>query len=143
MAWLVSGGRPPPKTATSSAAASSSSGGRNLLRVEQHPDFGSQAAACAGRTAKALLADHGIRPADVDLVVANPLTPAFLEGLSAHVGIGGERIVAVEGAEHVHTAALLVALAAAKEQGRLNKAHRVLLISAGAGLVVGAAVLAR
>jgi len=117
--------------------------GRNRLRVEQDPDFGCRAAAWAGRTATSLLADHAIRPADVDLVVATPLTPAFLEGLSTHLGIGSERVVAVEGAEHVHTAALIVALAAAEEQGRLNEAHRVLLISAGAGIVVGAAVLVR
>ncbi len=116
---------------------------RNLLRVEQDPDFGWRAAALAGRTAKSLLAEHDFRPADVDLVVANPLTPAFLDGLSAHAGIDSERVVDVEGAEHVHTAALLVALAAAEEQGRLDEAHLILLVSAGAGVVSGAAVLAR
>ena len=64
-------------------------------------------------------------------------------GLSAHAGIDSERVVDVEGAEHIHTAALLVALAAAEEQGRLDEAHLILLVSAGAGVVSGAAVLAR
>ena len=132
-----------PKTAISSATRVRFEGGRNLLRVEQDPEFGSLAAAYAGKTAKSLLADHEIKPEDVDLVVANPLTAAFLEALSEHMGMGAERFVAVAGAEHVHTAALLVAVEAAEEQGRLGEAHRVLLVSAGAGIVVGAAMLVR
>ncbi|HXY44101.1 MAG TPA: 3-oxoacyl-[acyl-carrier-protein] synthase III C-terminal domain-containing protein [Acidimicrobiales bacterium] len=115
--------------------------GRNVLRIEKDADFDSRAAAWAAKTATSLLADRDMRPADVDLVIASPLTPAFLEGLSAHVGIGLERVLVVEGAEHVHTAALLVALASAAEQGRLRDARRALLVSAGAGMVVGAAVL--
>ncbi|MFZ0170250.1 MAG: 3-oxoacyl-[acyl-carrier-protein] synthase III C-terminal domain-containing protein [Acidimicrobiales bacterium] len=116
---------------------------RNVLRIEKDADFETRAAPWAAKTASSLLADHDMRPADVDLVVASPLTVAFLEGLSAHVGIGMERFLVVEGAEHVHTAALLVALAAATEQGRLHDARRVLLVSAGAGMVVGAGVLIR
>jgi 3-oxoacyl-[acyl-carrier-protein] synthase III len=115
--------------------------GRNQLRIEQHPDFGPRAAAWAGKNATALLADLGIVPTDVDLVVANPMTPGFLEALSPHLGIAPERIVAVEGAENVHTAALIVGLDAAIASGRLGDAHRVLLVSAGAGIMVGAAVL--
>lgn len=117
--------------------------GRNLLRIEQDPDFGPLAAVSASRTATSLLADHGLTPADVDLVIANPLTPAFLEGLSVQLGVCSDRIISVEGAEHVHTSALLVALAAAEAQGRLYEARRALIVSAGAGIVVGAAVLVR
>ena len=116
-------------------------GGRNLLHIEQDPDFGSRAAAWAGKTANSLLADLDLRPAEIDLVVANPMTPAFVEGLSAHLGIEIERFARAEGAERVHTAGLLVALAAAQEQGRLGEARRILLVSAGAGIVTGAAVL--
>lgn len=117
--------------------------GRNLLHIEQDPEFGSRAATLAGKAVAAHLADHGMGPADVDLVVANPQTPAFIEGLSVHTGIAADRIISVPGAEHVHTAAPLMVLAAADEQGRLGQAHRVLLVSAGAGIVVGAALLLR
>jgi 3-oxoacyl-[acyl-carrier-protein] synthase III len=117
--------------------------GHNVLRVEQDPDFGTRAAALAGETASALLDEHGTKPIDVDLVVANPLMPGFLEGLSEHVGIEAERVVTVEGAEHAHTAGLLVALDAAEAQGRLRGAHRILLVSAGAGIITGAAILLR
>lgn len=117
--------------------------GRNLLRVNQEWDFWPRAAACAAKTAKSLLADHGVRPEEVDLVIANPLSQGFLEELSAHMSIGSECLVEVERAEQVHTAALLVALAAAQDQGKLSEARRTLLISAGAGIVVGAALLVR
>jgi 3-oxoacyl-[acyl-carrier-protein] synthase-3 len=117
--------------------------GRNVLRIEQDPAFGERAAAWAGKAAAALMADQGVRPGDIDLVVPAPLAPAFLAALPAHLGVPGERLVTVPGAERVHTAALLVALAGAQAQGRLGRAGRVLLVSAGAGLVAGAALLAR
>jgi 3-oxoacyl-[acyl-carrier-protein] synthase-3 len=116
---------------------------RNLLRIEEDPGFGEQAAAWAGKAAARLLADHGIGPDDIDLVVPSPLTATFLEALPAHLGVADSRLVAVPQAERIHTAALLVALAAAQEQGRLDEAHRVLLVSAGAGMVAGAALLMR
>jgi 3-oxoacyl-[acyl-carrier-protein] synthase-3 len=116
---------------------------RNVLRIEQDVAFGERAAVRVGKAAAALLADHGVGPADVDLVVPAPLAPAFLGALPAHLGMPGDRLVTVAGAERVHTAALLVALAAAREQGRLGQAGLVLLVSAGAGMVAGAALLAR
>ncbi|MGO9559374.1 MAG: 3-oxoacyl-[acyl-carrier-protein] synthase III C-terminal domain-containing protein [Acidimicrobiales bacterium] len=115
----------------------------NVLHIEQDAEFGSRAAVLAGKTALSLLADHQLRPDDVDLVIASPLTPSFLEGLSGHAGIGSDRIMSVGDCERVHTAALLVALEAAEREGRLAAAHRVLLVSAGAGIVVGAALLVR
>ena len=117
--------------------------GRNRLRVEQDPAFGERAAAWAGKAAASLLADHGVGPDEVDLVIPSPLTPAFLAALPAHLGVDGDRVVSVPGADRVHTAGLLVALAAAREQGRLDDARRVLLVAAGSGIVAGAGLLAR
>jgi 3-oxoacyl-[acyl-carrier-protein] synthase III len=116
--------------------------GRNRLRVEQSPDFGALAAAWAAKAAASLLADNGVESGDVDLVVANPLTVTFLHGLSDHLGVDIDRFVQVDGAEHVHTAAPIVALAAARQRG-LYEARTVLIVSAGAGIVAGAALLAR
>jgi 3-oxoacyl-[acyl-carrier-protein] synthase III len=111
--------------------------------VEQDPAFGERAAAWAGKAAASLLADHGVGPDEVDLVIPSPLTPAFLAALPAHLGVDGDRVVSVPGADRVHTAGLLVALAAAREQGRLDDARRVLLVAAGSGIVAGAGLLAR
>jgi len=116
---------------------------RNLLRIEEDPEFGSRAARWAAKTAGSLLADHDVKAADLDLVVANPISDEFLETLSEQLGVGEEQMVRVEGAQTVHTAALLVALAAADGQGRLSEVRRVLLVSAGAGIVVGTALLTR
>jgi 3-oxoacyl-[acyl-carrier-protein] synthase III len=117
--------------------------GRNVLRIEEDPAFGERAAAWVGKAAASLLADHGLRPDDIDLVVPSPLTARFLDALPAHLGVAGDRLVIVPGADRVHTAGLLVALAAAQAQGRFGEARRVLLVSAGAGIVAGAALLAR
>jgi 3-oxoacyl-[acyl-carrier-protein] synthase III len=116
-------------------------GRRNRLRVEQDPAFDVTAAAWAAKAADLVLGDASLRSSEVDLVVANPLTEAFLEGLASHLGIEPERVVTVRGAGAVHTAGLLVALDAAAEQGRLAESKRVLLVSAGAGIVAGAAVM--
>ncbi len=112
--------------------------GRNRLRVEQRPEFGIAAALWAAKAAGALLSGVSLRTDDIDLVVANPLTEPFLDGLSSHLGIERGRFVEVPGAEAVHTSGLLVALAAAAEQDRIGGARSVLLVSAGAGVVAGA-----
>jgi 3-oxoacyl-[acyl-carrier-protein] synthase III len=117
--------------------------GRNRLRVEQNSEFGALAAALAAKAVASLLADHGLEPIDVDLVVANPLTAAFLKGLSNHSGLDLNKVIQVDGADQVHTAAPIVALAAAEQRGILHKAHNVLIVSAGAGIVAGSALLAR
>jgi 3-oxoacyl-[acyl-carrier-protein] synthase-3 len=115
--------------------------GRNLLTIDEDPAFNDRAAVWAGKAASSLLADHGLGPGDVDAVVANPLTPVFLDALAGHLGLDTDAVVRARGADRVHTAGLLFALAAAHEQGRLGVGRRVLLVSAGAGIVAGAALL--
>jgi 3-oxoacyl-[acyl-carrier-protein] synthase-3 len=87
-----------------------------------------------------VVADEGLTPAEVDLVVANPLAPAFLDGLRDR--LDGAAVVRVAD-PRVHTAGLAVAWDTARRQGRLAGARTVLLVSAGAGLTAGAAVLRR
>ncbi len=117
--------------------------GRNVLRIDEHPGFADRAAACASKAAVGLLADHGLTPGDIDLVIANPLTDEFRDPFAGYTGVAPDRIVAPDGAARVHTAGLIVALEAAEQQGRMAEAHRVLLVSAGAGIVAGAALLQR
>ena len=136
-------GRPLPTTESPAGHRRVRTTASNRLQVEEDPGFGARGGVGGAHGHCRCSTTTGSVPTDVDLVVANPLTPAFLDGLAASVGIGADRFVAVEGAEHVHTAALLVALAAADDRGRLAGAHRVLLVSAGAGIVVGAALLTR
>jgi 3-oxoacyl-[acyl-carrier-protein] synthase III len=90
--------------------------------------------------AAGLLADSQLTPSDIDLVVANPLTAEFLDRLPAHLGVPRDRMVTVDTTTTVHTAGLAVALHEAWQDGRLDNASNVLLVSAGAGLTVAAAL---
>ncbi len=115
-------------------------GGRNRLTVEESPDFARSAGAWAGEVAHKLLADHGLTPADIDLVVANPLVPAFREALATRLGISQDRLSGSSDGPPAHTAGLAVALEAAGPGGRHDD-RTILLVSAGAGLIAGAALL--
>jgi 3-oxoacyl-[acyl-carrier-protein] synthase-3 len=114
--------------------------GRNVLRIETQPGFADRAGNCAAKAAAAVLADGQVAVDDLDLVVASPLTDEFRESLVEYLGVADEAVVRVPGSEGIHTAALVAALQAAAEQGRLGDGHRVLLVSAGAGIVAGAAL---
>jgi len=135
----------PPDTAQGGGLRASVAfdGRRNVLVVEQDRDFTARAAALAVEVAQAVLDEHGLRPADVDLVVANPLTAAFRSGVATGLGVAQDRFTVVGGNDQVHTAALLVALAGAQDQSRLAEARTVLLLSAGAGITCGAALVLR
>ena len=114
--------------------------GRNTLRIEEAPGFDATAGALAGEVANALLADAGMAPDALDLVVANPLTPGFLEALASALGIPPGRAGAALADLRVHTAGLGLALAAASPDGRLE-GRTALLVSAGAGPTAGAALV--
>ena len=118
-------------------------GHHNRLHVEQDREFDSRAAVWASKAVHSLLAEQRLTDDDVDLVIANPLRAGFREGLFVGTGIDPGKILEVPDGEAIHSAALLVALARAEQQGRLRDARRVLLVSAGAGLTVGAALLLR
>jgi 3-oxoacyl-[acyl-carrier-protein] synthase-3 len=115
--------------------------GHNELRVYTKPGFVDRAAACAAKVTADLLGEHGLALDDVDLVVASPLSPEFLKAFGGFVGLDADRMVAVDGAADVHTAGLLVGIDAAMNDGRWAAAKRVLLVSAGAGITAGAALV--
>ncbi len=114
---------------------------RNRLEVETSEDFAGRAAPWAAKNVSSLLADLDLRPHSVDLVIANPLSASFREMFAYHAGIDEEVVLAVPGAERVLTAAPLLGLATAAERGWLRGARRVLMVSAGAGIVVGAGLM--
>jgi 3-oxoacyl-[acyl-carrier-protein] synthase-3 len=110
--------------------------GRNRLTIAEVAGFAAAAGAWAGEVADKLLADHGLHAGDVDVVVANPLTAAFLDALAERLGVDRARMAEPAGGTTAHTAGLGMALAAAGLE-----AGTVLLVSAGAGPVAGAALL--
>ena len=113
-------------------------GGRNTLTIEQAPGHLQVAGAWAGAVAADLLADEGVEVADLDLVVANPLVPEFLDALASRLGVDRSRLADTDAGRAAHTAGLGVALDAAGDAlGR----GTTLLVSAGAGPIAGAALV--
>jgi hypothetical protein len=79
---------------------------RSQRSIAEHPGYAAMAGARAGEIAAKLLADQGLRPGDVDLVVANPLTEAFVDALAARLGVDRSRMVEPAGRPGAHTAGL-------------------------------------
>jgi 3-oxoacyl-[acyl-carrier-protein] synthase III len=112
----------------------------NRLTIEQDPGFAAAAGAWAADVASKLLADHGMAASDVDLVVANPLVPDFLHALAAGLELALQKLAAPANRHRVHTAALGVALEPVISRRGFD-GKTTLLVSAGAGLTAGAALV--
>jgi 3-oxoacyl-[acyl-carrier-protein] synthase-3 len=115
-------------------------GGRNRLAIDEAPGFAAAAGAWASEVASKLLADHGLVPSDVDVVVANPLTREFLDALASGLGVDAALLAAGTQTARVHTAGLGVALEPVVTAQR-HEATTMLLVSAGAGPIAGAALV--
>ena len=113
---------------------------RNMLTIVESPGHARAAAAHAGDVAEKLLADHGMTASDVGAVVANPLTAEFLDALATRLGLDRARMVEPPPGPPVHTAGLGFALAASAAAMR-RPDGAMLLVSAGAGPVAGAALV--
>jgi len=116
-------------------------GGRNRLAIEEGPAFLPEAATLAAAVACECVEQRGLAVRDVDLVVASPLRQPFLDDLARLLGVPADRVVRVRGGAETHTAALGLALDAAQHSPAWAAARTVLLVSAGAGLLAGAALL--
>jgi 3-oxoacyl-[acyl-carrier-protein] synthase-3 len=112
--------------------------GRNVLAIVQDPAFGERVGEVAAVDARDVLETHALSPNDVDLVVASPALPAFTKVLSAHLGVGEERILTAQ--QVLHTVAFVAALDQAVRTGRMWRGDKVLFVCGGAGLTAGAAL---
>lgn len=111
-------------------------GDANRLRIAVAPDHAPRAARAAAAVADDALAGAGVAPAAVDVVVAAPADDAFVDALGDDLAVPAPIVVAPD--PDVHTASLLAALASAEAAGHLRPGGTVLLVSAAAGITVGA-----
>ena len=89
-----------------------------------------------------VLARSGTDVADVDLFVGHQANARILEAVRARVGIAPERChVTVERHANTSAASIPLALADARDAGRLHPGATVLLAAFGAGLTWGACLL--
>ena len=114
--------------------------GRNVLTVEIADDYAASVLECAEATARKVAAADGLDLREVDAVFATASTPGFGRALAERLGIPPARAAApANGLDRAHTAGL----AAALESVALVDAGTALLVSAGAGITVNAAVYRR
>lgn len=107
--------------------------GRNVLVLDRSEDFAAHAVAGALAVAERTLDQQGLGPEDVSVII----TPDA-EGIGTSVVHGLRRpgVVAGDGA---HTAAVLIALARARDEGHLDEG-RALVVTVSAGLHVSCAL---
>lgn len=117
-------------------------GGRNLLRFHEDDSFIAEAAACAGKVATELLAEHGVRAEDVAAVAAAPFDERFIDELRSHLGVEADRLIR-PASTRWHTAGLIAALEAVQARPSAPDGEWILLVAAGAGISAGAALVRR
>lgn len=112
-------------------------GGRNVLTVEVAEDYPARVLECAETTTRELAAADGVNLSEVGALFAAASTPGFGRALAERLGIPPARAAAPRsGLGRAHTAGL----AAALESVPLPDAGTALLVCAGAGITVAAAV---
>ena len=111
--------------------------GRNILTVEIAEAYAARALECAESTARELAAAEALDLGEVDVLVATASVPGFADTLAKHLGMSAERVASPAGdLAGAHTAAPAVAL----ESARLDPGSTALVVSAGAGITVVAAL---
>jgi 3-oxoacyl-[acyl-carrier-protein] synthase-3 len=94
------------------------------------------------RTIRRLLANHGLTPADVDLLVLHQSNLRMIEAIMKDLGLPMEKTVTtVETYGNTAAASIPITLHKALEAGRLQPGSRVVLCGFGGGLSWGAALL--
>lgn len=113
-------------------------GGRPTLVVERRPGYAEKAAVCAAEVAGALLTEHHVP--DVDLLIATS-GAGFADAVADRLDLPHSRVLhAGETIDAMHTAAPAAAVSLAMRQDRWADAHRVLFVSAGAGISAAASL---
>jgi 3-oxoacyl-[acyl-carrier-protein] synthase III len=111
--------------------------GRNALTVEIAEDYPARVLECAQTTTRELAAADGLTLGEVGVLYATASTPGFGRALAERLGIPPARAASPpDGLDRAHSAGL----AAVLESVPLAEAGTALLISAGAGITVAAAV---
>jgi 3-oxoacyl-[acyl-carrier-protein] synthase-3 len=94
------------------------------------------------RTIRALLAEHDLRPRDLDLLVLHQSNLRMIENVMASLEMSmGQTVTTVETYGNTAAASIPLTLERACQAGRLRRGARVMLCGFGGGLSWGAALL--
>jgi len=91
---------------------------------------------------RSLLAEHGLQPAEVDLVILHQSNLRMIEAIIKSLGLSMDQTVTtIETCGNTAAASIPITLQKACEMGRLRPGSRVVLCGFGGGLSWGAALL--
>ena len=91
---------------------------------------------------EALLAKHGVSPADVKLLIPHQANRRIITATAERLGLKEEQVIInIDEFGNTTAGTIPLALDSARQQGRLKKGDLVLLASVGAGFTTGAALL--
>lgn len=94
------------------------------------------------RTIRALLAERGLAPRDLDLLILHQSNLRMIEAIMASLGLPMDKTATtIEAYGNTAAASIPITLQRASEQGRLRPGSRVMLCGFGGGLSWGAALL--
>lgn len=113
--------------------------GQNQMVIEEKPGYRGRLVDCAEDAARGFLRDLGIGPAGIDLLVAAPAAPDFLDPLASRLGVPGDRVAYLPEDLGGYTAELIAALHTAVRSGKLAEARNTVLVAAGPGITVALA----
>lgn len=117
---------------------------KNLVVVEEQVAFAHRCRQLGAEVARELLVLEGLTPPNIDLLIASQYPRGFPLDLAAALELSPFAAPAVS-SEHVatHTAGPLAALDSAIRSGLFAAARRILFVTVGAGITVGAALYER
>jgi 3-oxoacyl-[acyl-carrier-protein] synthase-3 len=94
------------------------------------------------RAIRALLADHGLSPADLDMLILHQSNLRMIESIMMSLGLPmGKTVTTLETYGNTAAASIPISLHRALETGRLHPGARVMLCGFGGGLSWGATLL--
>lgn len=92
--------------------------------------------------AEKVIADAGVKHEDINLFIPHQANNRIIESLAKRLSIPDERLfVNIQNYGNTSAASIPIAMAEAKQQGRIKEGDLVLMVSFGAGLVWGAALV--
>ena len=114
--------------------------GRNVVEVIETSDFGARCVEHAIAVAGEVIREAGLRPEQIDLLLASQYPVAFGAQVARGLGVPLDRVPEVPHELHrTHTAGPIAAVEAALTSRRLAHARHVLIVTAGAGVTIGVA----
>ena len=114
---------------------------QSQMAIDAKPGYQARLVDCAQEATYRFLRGLGMDISQIDLLVAAPSSPDFLDPLRVRLGIPGDRIAYVtEELEGSYTTGPIAALQAGIKSGRLAEARNTMMLAAGAGITVALAL---